>query len=48
MKYVWKITGLKTEGDALMAKYHAFLIYDITIETEGYWTFQELKSLDGV
>ena len=48
MRYVWKITELKTEGDALTAKYHVFLIDDITIETEGYWTFQEPKSLDGV
>jgi hypothetical protein len=48
MKYVWKITELKTEGYALTAKYHASLIDDITIETEGYWTFKEPKSLDGV
>lgn len=39
---------LKTEGEVLTAKYHAFLIDDITIETEGYWTFKEPKSLDGV
>jgi len=48
MKYVWKITELKTVGDELTAKYHTFLIGDITIETEGYWTFREPRSLDGV
>ena len=47
MKYVWKITELKTVGDELTAKYHVSLIGDITIETEGYWTFREPRSLDG-
>jgi hypothetical protein len=47
MKFVWKITELKSVGDELTAKYHAFLIDDITIETEGYWTFIEPRSLDG-
>ena len=41
MKYVWKVTELKTVGDELTAKYHASLIGDITIETEGYWNFPE-------
>lgn len=48
MRYVWKITELKTVGNELTAKYHASLIGDITIETEGYWTFREPKDLDGV
>jgi hypothetical protein len=48
MRYVWKITELKTVGDELTAKYHASLIGDITIESEGYWTFQEPRSLDDV
>jgi len=47
MKFVWKITELKTVGDELTAKYHVSLIDDITIETEGYWTFLEPRSLDG-
>jgi hypothetical protein len=48
MRYVWKITELNTVGDELTAKYHVALIGDITVETEGYWTFCEPRSLDDV
>ena len=48
MKYVWKITELNTVGNELTAKYHVALIGDITVETEGYWTFREPRSLDNV
>lgn len=47
MKIVWKITELKTVGEELTAKYHVSLIDSMTIETEGYWTFREPRSLDG-
>lgn len=47
MKIVWKITELKSVGEELTAKYHVSLISDVTIETEGYWTFREPRSLEG-
>lgn len=48
MRYIWKITELKSVGNEITAKYHICLIGDVTVETEGYWTFREPRILDGV
>ena len=45
MNYVWKISELKCDESAIyQAKYHVTIQEDdLSVETEGYWTFDSPK-----
>lgn len=45
MNFVWKITELKSDDSSIhQAKYHVTAQEDdLSVETEGYWTFKNPK-----